>query len=207
MRITDLKRLIYKDLLMVAGHDISKLPYYYTFRYLLFNRSFKFTFWFRICSFLKERQLLLFFFYIISYLFYRHYSNKYCVDIPLSAKFGAGVYFPHIGNVVINGRSVIGENCIIFHGVTIGIKIGGKNEGVPQIGDNCVLGPGSKIIGKCKVGNNCFIGANSVVVKDIMNDSVVAIKAAEIINNRGLISTDRQRKHTSYYYRALGSFF
>lgn len=72
---------------------------------------------------------------------------------------------------------------------------GGRNAGVPSIGDNCVLGPGSKILGNVTMGDNVFVGANAVVTHDIEADSVVAGIPAKVIGGNGFESTELVRKH------------
>lgn len=73
---------------------------------------------------------------------------------------------PHLIGIVIAGDTVIGQNCTIFHQVTIGIdEI--KNDGAPIIGDNVFIGAGAKIIGNVCIGNDSRIGANAVVTKDV----------------------------------------
>ena len=106
-----------------------------------------------------------------------------------------GLSFQHYGTVVINGAAKIGRNCTVFHGVTVGLKIGGKNEGVATIGDNCVLGPGCKILGKCNIGDNVFIGANAVVTHDIESGCVEGGIPAHVLNHNGVKATELVRQH------------
>ena len=101
-------------------------------------------------------------------------------DIPYKLKMGKNISFPHHAlGVVIHQDAVIGDNCKILHGVTIGGKAGHKE--LPQVGDNVLIGANSIIIGPIKIGNNVTIGAGSVVLKDIPNNSVVAGVPAKII--------------------------
>lgn len=74
-------------------------------------------------------------------------------------------------------------------------KIGGKNEGVATIGDNCVLGPGCKILGKCTIGDNVFVGANAVVTHDVENGCVVGGIPAQVLNMNGAVATELVRRH------------
>ena len=75
--------------------------------------------------------------------------------------------------VVIGETTVIGDNVILFHGVTLGGT--GKETGKrhPTIGNNVMIGCGAKILGNIKIGNNSKIGANSVVLKDVLENSTV----------------------------------
>ena len=82
--------------------------------------------------------------------------------------------------VVIGSTTIIGDNCLIYHGVTLGSVLPTKNDQKrhPTIGDNVLIGSGSKVLGNIKIGNNVKIGANSVVLEDIPNNlTVVGVKA------------------------------
>ena len=70
-----------------------------------------------------------------------------------------------------------------MHHVTIGSNIigGGKNQGVPQIGNNVFIGAGAKIIGPVKIGNNVKIGAGCIVVDDIPDNAVCVMNKPRII--------------------------
>ena len=77
---------------------------------------------------------------------------------------------------------MIGKNCTIFQGVTIG-SIRGIKGGVPTIGDNVIIFAGAKIIGNVKIGNNTVIGANAVVTHNIPDNSVAVGIPAKVISN------------------------
>lgn len=101
-------------------------------------------------------------------------------DIPFSAEIGDGASIAHRGiGVVIHSRAKIGINCKIESNVTVG---GTRGKGIPEIGDNCLLGTGACIIGDIKIGNDVIIGAGAVVVKDIPDGVIVAGVPATIIN-------------------------
>ena len=84
---------------------------------------------------------------------------------------------------------MIGNNCTIFQGVTIG-SVRGPKGGVPTIGNNVVICSGAKIIGKVNVGNDVIIGAGAVVVNDIPDNSVAVGVPAKIISKNGKINTE-----------------
>ena len=106
--------------------------------------------------------------------------------IPITAKFGENTNFPHgLFGIFISKDAVIGNNCTIFHQVTIGrndIKES-KGYGTPIIGDNVYIGCGAKIIGSVKIGNNVKIGANCVVTCDL-EDNCTCVSG----NNRIIMS-------------------
>ena len=117
---------------------------------------------------------------IISLLIYRHYSTKYGVDVPSDTEIEGGLKFAHCQNIVITEKAVIGENCTIFQGVTIGCNIIGDQQG-PTIGKNVTICAGAKIIGNISIGNNVIIGANAVVVKNMPNNCVAVGVPAKVI--------------------------
>ena len=78
---------------------------------------------------------------------------------------------------------------------TTALKMGGSNAGVPSIGNNCVLGPGSKILGSVTLGDNVFVGANAVVTHDMPSNSIVAGIPAKVISMNGQQSTELVRQH------------
>jgi serine acetyltransferase len=92
------------------------------------------------------------------------------VSIPRNCTIGIGLIIYHYSNIVTNGSVVIGENCVICRGVTIGNK--NFENDVPVLGDNVDIGAGAVIIGKIKIGNNVKIGANAVVLKDVPDNHI-----------------------------------
>lgn len=77
----------------------------------------------------------------------------YGISIPYNTRIGSGLYIGHFGGIVVNSEAVIGKNCNIHHGVTIGQANRGDKKGYPVIGDRVFIGPGAVvIIGKVKVG-------------------------------------------------------
>lgn len=100
--------------------------------------------------------------------------------IPPSCTIGVNCKFGYGGNgVVIHARAVLGSNCIINPGVTIGGK--SKIYEVPIIGNNVYIGSGAKILGNVKVGSDVIIGPNSVVLEDVPTGSIAVGIPAKII--------------------------
>jgi serine O-acetyltransferase len=107
------------------------------------------------------------------------------IDIPLETRIGAGLYIGHWGGITVGPKTVLGENCNLSQGVTIGEAGREGGRGVPVIGDRVYLGPGAKVFGKITVGNDVAIGANAVVGKDVPDSAVVGGVPAEIISMKG----------------------
>jgi serine O-acetyltransferase len=105
--------------------------------------------------------------------FEKHVRFKYGIELPYTAEIGHFVTFEHQHGIVIHGNAIIGDNCIIRHGVTIGIQTIDKPFDAPKIGNNVNIGAGAKILGKVNIGDNVIIGANAVIVKDIPPNSIV----------------------------------
>ena len=78
--------------------------------------------------------------------------------------FDKGLSIAHYGNLAVNGTSVVGRNCRIHEGVTIGSTNGSPG---PKLGSNVFIGSGAKIIGDITIADDVAIGANAVVVKSI----------------------------------------
>ncbi|GAF78096.1 unnamed protein product, partial [marine sediment metagenome] len=98
------------------------------------------------------------------------------IEIHPGAKIGRGLFIDHGMGVVVGETSVIGNNVLIYQGVTLGGT--GKERGKrhPTIGDNVVIGGGAKILGDITIDTNSYIGANAVVIKDVpANSTVVGI--------------------------------
>ncbi|MHA5067737.1 serine acetyltransferase [Cetobacterium somerae] len=112
-------------------------------------------------------------------------QNKYGCFIGYNSKITGKINFPHqLYGVFISDKAKIGNQCTIFHQVTIGsnfLEIKRETLGAPEIGDNVYIGAGAKIIGNIKIGNNVKIGANCVVVNDIPNNSTVVLNKPRII--------------------------
>lgn len=105
------------------------------------------------------------------------------IQISEKVIIGRSFSIEHFSGIVI-GSAVIGDNCTVFHGVTIGYA-GRENGGGPIIGNNCVLASGAKIVGNINIGNNVFIGANAVVAKNIPDNAVVGAPLGTIISYKG----------------------
>lgn len=92
------------------------------------------------------------------------------IEIHPGAKIGKNLLIDHGCGVVIGETAIVGDNCTIYQGVTLGGT--GKESGKrhPTIGNNCFIGSGAKVLGNINIGNNVKIGANSVVLKDLPDD-------------------------------------
>ena len=124
---------------------------------------------------------------LISY-YYKFKYNKICLRnnsfIPISAQIGDNIVFPHgLAGIFISQKAIIGDNCVVFHQVTIGSNNlkDSNGYGAPIIGNNVYIGAGAKIIGNVKIGDNVRIGANAVIVNDIPANVTVVLDNPRII--------------------------
>lgn len=95
------------------------------------------------------------------------------IEIHPGAKIGRGFFIDHGMGVVIGETTEIGDNCTLYHGVTLGGTSWAKEKRHPTLGNNVVVGSGAKILGPFSVGDNSKIGSNSVVVKEVPPNSTV----------------------------------
>ena len=91
-------------------------------------------------------------------VFYNLNLNLNCCEIPHSTNIGPGFYCGHFKNIIINQNAIVGENCNINQGVTIGNQSRGKKKGAPIVGSRVKIGPNSVISGKIKIGDDVLIG-------------------------------------------------
>ncbi|MBQ7876681.1 MAG: serine O-acetyltransferase [Clostridia bacterium] len=89
------------------------------------------------------------------------------IEIHPGATIGRGLLIDHGSGVVIGETAIVGDNCTIYQGVTLGGT--GKEQGKrhPTIGNNVLIGAGAKVLGSFKVGDNSVIAANSVVLHEV----------------------------------------
>lgn len=103
-------------------------------------------------------------------------------DIAWQAQIGPNVNFFHPTGVVIGEGVVLGANCQIQEGVTLGAS-GGAVEGNPTVGDEVHIGSGAKVLGPISIGSRSVIGANAVVRIDVPEGSL-AVGVPAIIKSR-----------------------
>ncbi|MGL2964074.1 serine acetyltransferase [Flavobacterium sp. RSB2_4_14] len=125
---------------------------------------------FRLTQHYRRKNRLLFYF---CFLWLRKLKVKYGFDISYRTQIGKGFYIGHFGNIVIHGDVIIGENCNISQGITIGVGNYGEKKGIPTIGNRVFIGPNACIFGAISVGNNVTIGANTVVTDSIADGKTV----------------------------------
>jgi len=95
------------------------------------------------------------------------------IEIHPGAIIGKRLFIDHGMGVVIGETAVVGDDVLLYQGVTLGGTGKEKGKRHPNIGNNVVIGAGAKILGNITVGDNTYIGANAVVLKDVPPNSTV----------------------------------
>ena len=104
------------------------------------------------------------------------------IEIHPGAKIGRGLVIDHGMGVVIGETAEIGDDVLLYHGVTLGGTGKDKGKRHPTLGNNVVIGAGAKVLGPIYIGSNSKVGANSVVLKDVPEGATaVGIPAKNII--------------------------
>lgn len=139
--------------------------------------SFKAQLYYKIAKYFYTRKH-----YLIARYISEKAKSKTGIEIHPGATIGKNLFIDHGTGVVIGETAILGDNVVMFHGVTLGGT--GKETGKrhPTIGNNVFIGSGAKILGNIKIGNNVKIGANAVVLKDIKeNTTTVGVPSKNII--------------------------
>jgi len=103
------------------------------------------------------------------------------IEIHPGAQIGKRLFIDHGMGIVIGETTIIGNDCTIYHNVTLGGTGKDKYKRHPDLGNNVYIGAGVKILGPIKVGNNVKIGANAVVIESIENNVTVVGIPAKIV--------------------------
>lgn len=106
------------------------------------------------------------------------------IEIHPAAKIGKGFFIDHGMGVVIGETAEIGENVLLYQGVTLGGTGKEKGKRHPTLGSNVVVGAGTKILGSITIGDNVKIGANSVVLNSVPDNSIVVGVPGRVIKKR-----------------------
>ena len=119
------------------------------------------------------------------------------IEIHPAAKIGKGLFIDHGMGVVIGETAIVGEDCTLFQGVTLGGT--GKETGKrhPTLGNGVVVGAGAKVLGNITVGDNVYVGANAVVLKDVPPDSTVVGVPGRIVRRKGVRVAAAALDHTN----------
>ncbi len=141
--------------------------------------------------------------YRVAHWFYKHkmftlarmisQSSRFFTGIEIhpGATIGKGFFIDHGMGVVIGETAVIGDNCLIYQGVTLGGTGKDKGKRHPTLGNNVMVGSGAKVLGPFTVGNNVKIAANAVVLDAIPDNCTAVGIPARIVRRDGVQIQER----------------
>lgn len=182
MTFAELQRLIAADQFRYMGGRGMKD----FLRQWVHEGGFRFSVVMRTCRFLRSNAWSRYGLYHLCLFWHRSQQFTYGVHVDFTTDIGPGLYIGHPVAIVINRRCIIGANCTLSHGVTLGqTNARSKSPGCPQIGDRVYLGCGSVIIGGITLGNDSVISPNAVVIRDVGPSEVVSGNPATVISTRG----------------------
>lgn len=120
------------------------------------------------------------------------------VEIHPAAQLGRRLFIDHAMGVVIGETTIVGNDCVLYQGVTLGGT--GKESGKrhPTLGDRVIVGTGAKVLGNIHIGDGAKIGGNSVVVKDVPAESTVVGIPGRVVRRNGcrvMGETFEERRH------------
>ena len=145
-------------------------------------RCFIFSHGFRVTMFMRKAQSSRTFRWLYKRIF-AHFRTRYGIQTAWYLDVGKGFYIGHFGSIIINGETVLGDNCTVNQGVTIGMESRGKRKGTPRIGNRVWIGANSVVVGKIEIGNNVLIAPLSFVNFDVPDNCIVVGNPAKIIPN------------------------
>ena len=116
----------------------------------------------------------------------QHARRRTGIEIHPGAEIGRGFFIDHGMGVVIGETTVIGDNCLIYQGVTLGGTGKDKGKRHPTLGNNILVGSGAKVLGPINIGDNSKIAANAVVLKDVPPDSTAVGVPAQVVKVKGV---------------------
>lgn len=168
-------KLLSADILMVKGADSSSLVDIF---YILHPRVIP-VFFIRLATLLGTYKLG-FLGKLVAFI----NQILFGCDIARKAKIGPGLYLPHPSGVVVGENAIVGKNCILHQGVTLGDRGECHNGSDPTVKDYVEIGTGAKVLGAITIGRYARIGANSVVLHDVEEFGVAVGLPAKTISIR-----------------------
>lgn len=124
--------------------------------------------------------------YTVARMISQRARRKTGIEIHPGASIGKGLFIDHGMGVVIGETTIIGDNCLIYQGATLGGTGKDKGKRHPTLGNNVLVGAGAKVLGPFKVGNNVKIAANAVVLNAIPDNSTAVGVPARVVKKNGV---------------------
>ncbi len=128
------------------------------------------------------------------------------IEIHPGAQIGRRFFIDHGMGVVIGETAIIGDDCTLYHGVTLGGTSWDKGKRHPTLFNNVVVGAGAKVLGPIDIGEGARIGSNSVVVKPVpAGATVVGIPGHVIDRSKNKTSKEREKIANKMGFNAYGA--
>ncbi len=136
--------------------------------------------WYRIAHCLYQKKH-----FFLARMISQHARHKTGIEIHPGATIGKGLFIDHGSGVVIGETAEIGDDCTIYHGVTLGGT--GKDVGKrhPTLQNNVLVGAGAKILGPLTIGNNVRVAAGSVVLENLPDNCTAVGIPAKVVRKDG----------------------
>lgn len=124
--------------------------------------------------------------------------RKTGIEIHPGAQIGKGLFIDHGNGVIIGETTIIGDNCTLYQGVTLGGT--GKEHGKrhPTIGNNVMVSAGAKVLGSFTIGDNCKIGAGSVVLTEVPSGSTVVGVPGRVVKRNNVALPQETLNQTDF---------
>lgn len=127
------------------------------------------------------------------------------IEIHPGATIGRRVFIDHGMGVVIGETAVIGDDCTLYHGVTLGGTSWNKGKRHPTLESGVVIGAGAKVLGPITIGKNAKIGSNAVVVKDVPDNATAVGIPARILEEEKQKKRDDTAQKIGFSAYAVGN--
>lgn len=157
---------------------------------LLFDNGFQAVQLHRLASWFKQRRIPFF-----GALVWRCNIFLTGVDINPNAQIGGGLVISHGVGLVVGGDVVIGDECLLHHGVTLGAPTTSKIADCPRLGDRVVVGAGAQVIGAVEVGDDATVGAGALVTENVPAGTLARAPRA-VIQRDGATKSESQPEET-----------
>ena len=127
------------------------------------------------------------------------------IEIHPGATIGRRFFIDHGMGVVIGETSVIGDDCTLYHGVTLGGTSWKKGKRHPTLGDKVVIGAGAKVLGPITLGEGARIGSNAVVVKDVPKGATAVGIPARILDEDTKVAREQAAERMGFSAYAISA--
>ncbi len=141
--------------------------------------------------------------YLLGFRFMARLVSQICrqltgIEIHPGAKIGGGLFIDHGMGIVIGETAEVGNDCVMYHGVTLGGTGKDKGKRHPSIGSNVVIGCQATLLGPIRVGSNVKIGAETVIIEhDVPSNCTVVGAPGRIVKKDGkrvLLALKKRKK-------------